>query len=952
MKEKIAILLIFFSTYCYTQLSTNPSPFEVNQSVTITVDINSSDTNCNSISNPDSVYMHAGIGDDSSPWGYSVIGNWGQDDGVGQMSDNGNGTWSITIVPEEYFSLTAGQAVSATKMGLVFRNEDGTQELKDQGCSDFFINVGSFQVEMINPDSSGVILVDYNESTQILAQNTNGNADYELYANGELIDSQSNINFYNGYQFDNLTENQYCELHVTQNGSTVERKFTILVNNTSIESIPESLEDGINYNDNDNTKAILVLSAPYKDFIYVAGDFNFWSPTSEYAMKKDSSSDRFWLEIEDLDPDQTYTYQYWVSDLSPIDESPSLVKTADPFSTMVLSPFDDPWIPEDSYPNLPEYPYEYGIEREVTVLKTGQEDYNWQVNDFVKPKKEDLIIYEVLIRDFDSERTYQNLIDRIDYFKDLNVNAIELMPVMEYEGNESWGYNTSFHMSVDKFYGPEEKLKQFVDLCHQNDIAVILDIALNHITGRSPFVRMWMNDPDNNGWGSVSEENPYLNEVAKHSYSVFEDFNHQSYLTQYYTKRVIKHWVEEFKIDGFRWDLTKGFTQNCNAGDDGCTNAYQQDRVDILKSYADYSWSLDPDHYVIFEHLGGSSEEQQWANYRLNEGKGIMMWGKVNNPYYQLLMGYGSDSNFGGIGHESRGFQGKRLLGYFESHDEERIMYNALQYGNNWGGYNIQELNIALSRMSAIGAMSLTIPGPKMIWHFSDLGMENSLFTCYDGSVNEPDCKLDTKPQPQWANNWLSNDNRREVYDNWSRIIDLKINEDVFEGNYSITSGSLTPIVYIWDDNISSSELKNVVILANFDVVDQSVTPYFPYTGTWFDLMDEDGETNLNVASTADQITLQPGEFKIFGNQASVSLSNMENVISELKMYPNPSDGYITFNKSINLIEIFDITGKKVMIFENIITNQELNINKLDTGYYIIKIFNDDNIENKKLIVR
>ena len=229
--------------------------------------------------------------------------------------------------------------------------------------------------------------------------------------------------------------------------------------------------------------------------------------------------------------------------------------------------------------------------------------------------------------------------------------------------------------------------------------------------------------------------------------------------------------------------------------------------------------------------------------------------------------------------------------------------------------------------------------------------MENS-FLCYDGSVNEPDCKLDTKPQPQWVDNWLGNDNRREIYDNWSRIIDLKINEDVFEGNYSISSGSLTPIVYIWDDNISSSELKNVVILANFDVVDQSVTPYFPYTGTWFDLMDDDGETTLNVASTTDQITLQPGEFKIFGNQASVSLSNMENEISELKMYPNPSDGYITFNKSINLIEIFDITGKKVMIFENIITNQELNINKLDTGYYIIKIFNDDNIENKKLIVR
>ena len=157
---------------------------------------------------------------------------------------------------------------------------------------------------------------------------------------------------------------------------------------------------------------------------------------------------------------------------------------------------------------------------------------------------------------------------------------------------------------------------------------------------------------------------------------------------------------------------------------------------------------------------------------------------------------------------------------------------------------------------------------------------------------------------------------------------------------------------YIWDDNISASELKNVVILANFDVVDQSVTPYFPYTGTWFDLMDEDGDTTLNVASTTDQITLQPGEFKIFGNQASTTLSTIDSEISELKMYPNPSDGYINFNKSIDSVEIFDITGKKVLSFKNIITQQQLDINKLETGYYIIKISNDNNVENKKLIVK
>jgi 1,4-alpha-glucan branching enzyme len=63
---------------------------------------------------------------------------------------------------------------------------------------------------------------------------------------------------------------------------------------------------------------------------------------------------------------------------------------------------------------------------------------------FVKPAKENLVVYELLVRDFDANRSYQDLINKIDYFKNLKINAIELMPVMEFEGNESWGYNTLF----------------------------------------------------------------------------------------------------------------------------------------------------------------------------------------------------------------------------------------------------------------------------------------------------------------------------------------------------------------------------------------------------------------------------------------------------------------------------------------------------------------------------
>ena len=91
-----------------------------------------------------------------------------------------------------------------------------------------------------------------------------------------------------------------------------------------------------------------------------------------------------------LDSDIDNTYQYWVVDLEPLENSPELVKTADPYSHIVLSPFDDPWIPENSYPNLPTYPE--GQEREVTLLNLSSNDYNWQVENFEKPKKEDLII--------------------------------------------------------------------------------------------------------------------------------------------------------------------------------------------------------------------------------------------------------------------------------------------------------------------------------------------------------------------------------------------------------------------------------------------------------------------------------------------------------------------------------------------------------------------------------
>ncbi|TNJ45215.1 T9SS type A sorting domain-containing protein [Tamlana fucoidanivorans] len=964
--KKITFILLFALAFHFSkaQVTLSPNAFEVDQSITITVDINSNASDCNGLTNPSKVYMHSGIGDNSDAFGFKVVGNWGQDDGVGEMQNQGGGIWSITITPKTYFGLTDTQSINATQLGMVFRSPDGNQELKASGCKDFVFAVGIVIINIVEP-TSNPIFIEAGENltvkTNLSFQGSIEPGEFTYFLDG--VEKASGMGFPNAQGIiNNITQNGTLKVVGSPlSGSDIGEatRAIIIVPPTIEEALPNGLAEGINYNTSDATKATLVLNAPGKEYVQLAGSFNNYNPSNSDFMKKDTGSDKFWIELTGLTPSQIYTYQYWVYDKNPIAGSPALVKTADPYSTLVLSPFDDPGIPSSTYPNLPTYPA--GQEREVTVLQTNKPQYNWQVTNFNRPKKEDLVIYEVLIRDFDANRNYQNIIDRIDYFKNLNINAIQLMPVMEFEGNESWGYNTSFHMALDKFYGTEDKFKELIDTCHQNGIAVILDIALNHAFGRNPMVRMWMNDPDGDGWGEPSAENPYFNETPRHAYNVGSDFNHSSDVTQAYTKRVVKHWIEVFNIDGFRWDLTKGFTQNCTDGDETCTNNFQQDRVDVLKEYADYSWSLDATHYVIFEHLGSDNEEKEWANYRINEGKGVMMWSEEWGAFKNLGQGQNNTINIDRMGHKAHtGFTGKRVIGYPESHDKDRIMYEMTQFGVDTNpSHNVKELNIALKRMSAIGAVSLPIPGPKMIWHFAALGMNNSIFTCSDGSVNTDydaipgDCKLDTKPQPQWTENWLSNTNRNQIYKDWARLNALKINEPVFEGDYNITSGTQTPRISIFtgNENSQGTDLKNVVIIANFAVTAQNVNPNFPYGGSWYDLMDESNSTLID--GNTNTINLGPGEFKIYGNKG-VTLSNSSpEFIPSFQIFPNPSRGTFSLNADVNHVEIYNITGKVIKIFKGTFSkNFVFDVTNLPQSIYLIKAKNNNGQVNTVKLVK
>lgn len=960
MKNIYFILLLLTSCFTFAQVQTitysiAPNPFDETNSITLTVNGSSINEATWGITN-NSLYLWTWSFDiNDSPASQidcPTNGAWTNSNIANKFTYNaGLDTYTITFVPTTFYNRTG-----IGKIGFLVKAQDGTGDKKSQDC---FAEVGLFDVNLTSPLPNSSTIINSGGMINVSATNTNGTANYVLKSNGSVLNTQNNVSSYS-FMHMPITSNQNYQLEVTQGATTQTKKFTVIVNpGTLTQALPSStLEDGINYNTGDPTKATLVLNAPGKDFIYVAGSFNSWQPNTSYAMKKDATTGKFWLELTGLTSGTNYSYQYWVVDTTPFTNSPVLVKTADPFSTLVLSPFDDPYISSTTYPNLPAYPV--GQEREVTVLKTGQSVYPWQVNNFVKAKKEDLIVYEVLIRDFDSNRNFQDLINKINYFKNLKINAIELMPVMEFEGNESWGYNTSFHLALDKAYGTANKMKEFVDLCHQNGIAVILDVALNHAFGRNPMVRMWMKDPDGDGWGDPSAESPYFNEFAKHSYGVGADFRHSNTITRDYTKRVIKQWINEFHIDGFRWDLTKGFTDNCTAGDDACTNNSQPDRVAVLKEYADYAWALDPTHYAIFEHLGSDSEEQQWANYRLGDAvpKGIMMWGEMTEQYSQLLGGYAVNGDISRIGHTSHGFTAKRVMGYPESHDKERIMYTALTTGNGAGAFPVQgNLTNALNRMSAIGAASILVPGPKMLWHFADLGMNTSIYDCGNGTVNtetDPtpgDCKLNTKPQLQWTNNWLADATRSKIYNDWAKMISLKINEPVFEGNYSISpdANNVKQRIYIFDTSIPSTQLNSVVVLCNFSVANLSIVPDFPSTGTWYNLMDN---TTINVTNTATPIPVNSGQFFVYGNKAAL-LSNT-NFASDksIVIFPNPTTTSFNLMATVTKVEIYSVTGQLVKSFKGTFdTDHSYSIEDLNKGIYLVKAFDyDSNEKTMKLI--
>jgi 1,4-alpha-glucan branching enzyme len=595
---------------------------------------------------------------------------------------------------------------------------------------------------------------------------------------------------------------------------------------TTGKALPAGANDGVTYI-NSGASAIFNLTAPGKTSVAVIGEFNNWTPT---AMTPTPDGKNWWVQIDGLNANTEYAYQFLVD---------GTLKVADPYCEKILDPSNDQYITSTVYPNLKAYPTgQTGI---VSVMQANQTAYSWKNTSFTRPDKKNLVIYELHVRDFVGTHMYKTIKDTLNYLSRLGINAVELMPVNEFEGNSSWGYNPSFYFAPDKYYGTKNDLKALIDECHTRGMAVILDMVLNHSFGQSPMVQLYF---DNTAQKPTSS-NPWFNVNPTHPYNVGYDFNHESAYTKYFAKNVMKFWMTEYKIDGYRFDLAKGFTQHVSS-DDASFAAYDASRVAIWKDYNTFIKSVDNNNfYTILEHFAVDQEEKELTD------AGMMVWNNVNYNFNEATMGWVPTSAFSRVFYNAHaGFtQPDGIISYMESHDEERLMYKNEQFGNTGGanGYNVRTIATGLARQEEAAAFLLSSPGPKMIWQFGELGYDINID--FNGRTGEKPIHWD----------YATDATRKKLYNAYAKLIKMKINNTVFTtSTVSSNVGGAIKSVTLTGTSV------NVITVGNFDVNTQTQTVDFPTAGTWYDYMTG---TTITV-SLHTNLTLAPGEYHIYSSAA------------------------------------------------------------------------------------
>ena len=944
------IILLTPATVLSQAISSDPAFPTENTSIRVIFDASQADRD-ELVGFQGDVYAHTGVivsqaDVNTGNWSY-VVAPWTENRPELQMTRIGTDLYELQINDIREFYSVPESVNRIYQLAFVFRSADRSLQTENLYID---INDNTVAVKFSSPTVSGLNpyfaelseVIDFN----IEATSPSGTLQsITLFEEGtEIASSTGSDQLTYSYTVTSEGRRDFEAVAVDSDGQEARDSLYIVINPPVTSAArPAGVEDGITYHDG-GTSATLSVFAPGKEFVYAIGDFSNWEIREEYFMNRDDTATegpRFWITLENLTPGETYRYQYLVD---------GEIRVADLYSELIIDPFFDSFIPSSIYPNLPQYPSTQ-TESIVSILEPGKAEYEWQVTDFQRPPKEELIIYELLVRDFLDEQSFEVLADTLGYLERLGVNAIELMPVSEFDGNISWGYNPSFHGALDKSYGTRNAFKRFVDEAHSRGMAVILDVVYNHAHDRSPLIRMFGQSRSDD----FATGNPLLG--PGHAYNVFFHLNHDHPYIRYWLDRMNRYWLETYNIDGYRFDLSKGFASNVD--DRSLLDGENPQRISNLKRMYDEIRTYDEDAYIILEHFAAASEERQLEEY------GMMLWGNHNFNYSEGVMGYneGGKSNMSGIYFGNRNFENPHLVGYMESHDEQWIMHKAAEFGQNTNpDHNVEEdLDVALQRMKLAGAFFFTIPGPKMLWQFGELGYGWAPGECLkpgDGSNGDclPSDPGRTDPKPiRWE--YYDEENRNRLYRSWGELTRLRRSSPVFSSSATEFNSSLGGETK-WI-SLSHPDMDALVI-GNFGVNFNQLTVNFSSAGTWYDFVT--GEVR-EVDNTLEQtFTLSPGEFRIFTSRETEApepdvfykpgesqFATLPNEYIIEPNFPNPFNPgttirYVVPEESPVRIDIYDVLGRRVttLVNENLHPRGQFTINfdgsDLSSGVYITRM--------------
>ncbi len=405
MKKNILLLLSILQIFNLFGQVIVSDPFfsTINDDIIITFDASQGNQALKDFTGD--IYAHTGLITTSSSnggdWKY-VKTSWGENTPETKLTKISTNIYELKITPNIISYYGAPTSETVLQMAFVFRNTDGSKQAKTATGSDIFLDVYTDGLNLKITSPTEAQIVPLNSQINIEAQASNADV-LTLFIDEQKI-TTSNTQSLSYTHTASIAGGHSIRVQAEGLGEIKNDEIFYLIEPTvEIAELPAGMHDGINYVDDQTVT--LVLYAPYKQDVFVLGDFNNWQFDEAYYMKRTPDAKRYWLTISGLTLGKEYLFQYL------IDRS---IRIADPYTEKVSDPWNDKYIPAEVYPNLIAYPDQKtsGI---AASFQTAQTPYAWQTTNFVAPKKEDLVIYELHLRDYTANDDIKTVMDTLNY---------------------------------------------------------------------------------------------------------------------------------------------------------------------------------------------------------------------------------------------------------------------------------------------------------------------------------------------------------------------------------------------------------------------------------------------------------------------------------------------------------------------------------------------------------